>query len=102
NAEYITAVNPKYAFQIKRTLGSSEWVIDQVEIGGDGSRLPLGLGLPQRQTAQLSVCDHFRIWDQHLTLERLFDRPNFKATKIEPLVSDGANLLRIDFECPYP
>ena len=102
NAEVVTGVNPKYAFQLKRTIGSSEWVMDQIDMGGDGSKLPLGNGMTQQQSANMHILAHFRVFDPHLALERLIERPNFRATKTAPVVVDGIDMVRIDFECPYP
>ncbi|HKB02317.1 MAG TPA: hypothetical protein VKD90_08860, partial [Gemmataceae bacterium] len=102
NAEYVTGVNPKYAFQIKRTVGDKDWVIDQIDLGGDGSQLPLGLRMPQREAAEFTVCNHFRIWDRQLTLERLFEKPNLKLTKTERITMDGTDMVRIEFDCPHP
>ena len=100
-AEYVTGVNPKYAFEISRNVGSQKWAIEQVDIGGDGSNLALAYRRPLRQTAQMFCCEHFSVWGG-LTLEKLIDRPNFRATKTERVTIDGVGMVRIDFESPYP
>ena len=102
NAEFVLAVNPKYAFQIKRTIGSKDWVLDQIDMGSDGSQLTLANGLPQRDFVQMWVCEHFEIVNDRLTLERLIGKPNFRANQIVSVAVDGSEMIRIEFECPFP
>jgi hypothetical protein len=101
-ADYVTGVNPKYAFQIKRPIGTTDWIIDQIDIGGDGSQLSLAFGVPLRQTAQREVCSHLFVWDRRNSLDDLFERPNFRTTHVGPVMVDGVEMVRVDFECPYP
>lgn len=100
--EFVRAANSKYAFKIRRPVGSPDWVIEQLDIGGDGSQITPGAPLTLRETARATVCQHFRIWDNQFTLERLFERPNFRTTRVSRVHVGESDLIRIDFECPYP
>ncbi|MFL5342984.1 MAG: hypothetical protein ACJ8F7_22865, partial [Gemmataceae bacterium] len=101
-AEQLTGVNPKYAFQIHRAAESSDWVLDSIDVGGDGSRLPFVSPLTQSEKARAAVCDNFQL-ERPLTLERLFGMPNLRITRSTIVTLDSVEMVRIEFTClPSP
>ena len=100
NADYVMGMNSKYSFQLKRTTGNSEWAIDQVDLDSDGSKLMFSSEKSLRKRATRSVCPYFLMSQD--SLEQLFEKPNFRVTKTERVVVDGANMVRIEFDYPNP
>lgn len=100
--ESVIAANSQYAFKIKRRIGNKDWVLDQVDLGGDGSKfLPSGRSLA-RSANQGIVCELFQISGLSLTLESLVENPHFRTTKTETTIIDGAEMIRIQFQCVQP
>lgn len=99
---YVVAVNSRYAFQVAKHLDSKEWFLDHLDLGGDGSRLPMAFDLSGPALRERWICEHFSVFDHLLSVESLFTRPNCKVVSADRKAIDGREFTEVTFDCPYP
>lgn len=93
----VRGYNPRYVFALARKSPKSAWVLTDINVGADRNTSELA-EYALNATGWVSSLVQFR----GRSLATLMQQPAFRLLKAEPVMQDGVEMVRVEFDNPHP
>jgi hypothetical protein len=94
----VVAVNPEYAFQIKRSRPEADWLLVRVEPGGDGTSFE---GESVRRLVEALVSEAYEV-ERVPLLDLLTKGSEYKILGVTAVRRNGVDTVQIKFDSSHP